>query len=95
MRKFVMVLAGMLALAACRNEVLSPVMPPEMPMEASCGAQGLQSLIGQDKSVLATMRLSQTFRVIEPGMAVTMDYSPQRLNIHVDKSGKIVSLNCA
>ena len=30
-------------------------------------------------------------RVIRPGMAVTMDYRPQRLNLNVDASGVVKS----
>lgn len=62
--------------------------------EEACGASSLQGLIGQPEGVLATMRFSQVLRVIGPGMAVTMDYSPDRLNIDVGEDGLITRLWC-
>ena len=35
-----------------------------------------------------------TVRVIRPGMAVTMDYRGDRLNIVVDRNGRIVRAHC-
>jgi hypothetical protein len=43
---------------------------------------------------LETMRFSQRIRVITPGMAVTMDFAPNRLNIHVSDAGIITALRC-
>lgn len=37
---------------------------------------------------------SRTARVIKPGHAVTMDYSDQRVNIHVDAGNVITSVTC-
>jgi len=70
--------------------------PPQIPPEtgASCGAADLQSLIGQPESVLATMRFGTVVRVIHPGDMVTEDYSPSRLNIRIDASGRIAALGC-
>jgi hypothetical protein len=91
MQKFAIMVAVLLGLVACREEGVA-VAP--MPMDQSCGADGLQSLLGQDKSVLAGMRFSQPLRVISPGMAVTMDYSPARLNIDLDGAGQIIRVHC-
>jgi hypothetical protein len=66
----------------------------ELPDEDACGASGLQGLIGQPRSVLAAMTLPAPTRVIEPGMAVTMDYSPARLNIELDEAGTIIRVAC-
>lgn len=77
-----------LALAACQ-----PVAPTPAAAD-SCGAQGLQTLIGQDKSVLAAMIFPAGTRIIEPGTPVTMDYSASRLNIHVGRSGRIEKISC-
>jgi hypothetical protein len=79
-----------LALAACVTEVT----PPTDPMAASCGAEGLQGLVGQHRGVLAAMTFKAPVRVIEPGMAVTMDYSPARLNIELDSVGRIARIYC-
>lgn len=80
-----------LALVAC-IEVPMPVDP--LPMEDACGADELQDLVGRDAAVLQTMRFGQTVRIIRPGMAVTMDYVPQRLNIEIDAREKINRVTC-
>jgi hypothetical protein len=33
-------------------------------------------------------------RFITPGMMITQDFSPTRLNIHVGMDGKIASMGC-
>ena len=80
------VLAGALALGAC-------VAAPE-PEQNACGAGGMQYLVGQHKSALAAMTFPMGTRIIEPGMAVTEDYSPSRLNIVLDGQGLIESVYC-
>lgn len=70
-----------------------PVIDP-LATENACGAEDLQGLVGQKASVLQTMRFSQVVRVIEPGMAVTMDFSATRLNIEVDEEGVISRVSC-
>jgi hypothetical protein len=86
MRAFALCLM-MLPLGACVAETPDP-------MQIGCGAEELQGLVGQPASVLETMRFSQPLRVIEPGMAVTMDFNPERLNIHVDGAKKISRVIC-
>lgn len=61
---------------------------------ASCHANELQHLVGQPRSVLHTMRFSQTTRIEEPGMAYTMDYSEDRLRIQIGEDGKIRRVLC-
>jgi hypothetical protein len=64
------------------------------PEEESCGAAGMQDLVGQDKAVFAAMTLPVGTRIIEPGMAITEDYSPSRLNIDLDAEGRITRVWC-
>lgn len=66
---------------------------PVPPVE-SCNASQIQGLIGQPASVLNEMSLAEPFRIIKPGMAVTMDYAPERMNIHLDKNNLIESVTC-
>lgn len=89
-------LAFTLALAGCVYEMPPPVEGPFPPVEApdACGASGLQGLVGQPESVLMSMRFSQPVRVIRPGMAVTMDFSAFRLNILIDRLGRIERVYC-
>lgn len=80
-----------LALAACQPLPGPGPLPPEAD---ACGAAGLQGLIGQEASVLAAMSLPMGTRIIQPGMAVTMDYREDRLNIELDGAGKIIRVAC-
>jgi hypothetical protein len=67
---------------------------PEIPEPMACGADGMQDLVGQDKAVFAAMTLPTGTRIIEPGMAITEDYSPSRLNIDLDDNGRITRVWC-
>ena len=59
-----------------------------------CGALDLQYLVGAPARDLETMSFNKPVRVIRPGMAVTMDYSADRLNFEVDRSGRISRVSC-
>lgn len=90
-----MMIVGLaLGLAACVPEPVAPPLIDPLTTENACGADDLQGLVGQSASVLATMRFGQTVRVIRPGMGVTMDFSPQRLNIEVDADEVITRISC-
>ncbi len=65
---------------------------PVAKMDETCAQP--TSLIGQPKSVLETMKFANPIRVLEPGSAATMDYSPSRTNIIVDKQGIIREIRC-
>jgi hypothetical protein len=79
--------AALVLLAAC-------VAPPAPPEGDACGAAGLQGLVGQPETVLAAMTFPAPMRVLRPGMAVTMDYSPDRLNVTLDAGGTITRVAC-
>lgn len=64
------------------------------PQPDSCGAAGLQDLIGQPKSALNGRDLAPVTRVILPGQPVTMDSFPERLNVWIDDNGRISSVIC-
>jgi hypothetical protein len=83
-------------LAACVEGQSPPdpgVAEPAPPI-GSCGAGDLQGLVGQPQSVLQTMKFAGPVRIIQPGMAVTMDYSEDRLNILINEAGMIESVTC-
>ncbi len=86
-----------MAFAAC-VEVESPpdpgIIEPPMPPVGACGAPELQGLVGQPASVLETMKFGTDTRVIHPGMAVTMDYREDRLNIEIDQEKMISRVSC-
>ena len=80
-------------LAACVQAAPAPEHKPTYEGK-SCGADGYQNLIGQSANLLAAMTFPAPMRVIRPGMAVTMDYSEDRLNITVDKKNRISDVYC-
>ncbi|TXI00913.1 MAG: hypothetical protein E6Q73_07930 [Pseudorhodobacter sp.] len=85
-----------LALVACVEGEAPPnpgVILPEPPAGA-CAAPDLQYLVGQPESVLQTMKFGGDTRIIRPGMAVTMDYREDRLNIEIDAVGTISRVTC-
>ena len=88
--------------SASSSTAESPAMPSTTtpPMLAEeCKAEPAQQFVGKVASaeVAENARIasgSKTVRVIKPGMAVTMDYRGDRLNINVDADNKIASVNC-
>lgn len=81
-----LILVGALVLGGC--------VAAQTPDQDACGAAGMQGLLGKDRSVLAAMTLPMGTRIIEPGMAVTEEYSPTRLNISLDRQGRIERIGC-
>ena len=88
--KRVMMMAGSIValLAACQPE------RPEDAGLASCGADALQGLVGKPADVLLGMTFDADTRILRPGMPVTMDYRPDRLNIEIDADERIVRVHC-
>ena len=70
----------------------SPSLPD--PTGDSCNAGQQAALIGADRDKLERTLILQPVRIITPGMAVTMDHLPERLNITLDESEKVVRLSC-
>ena len=77
--------------------------PPESaqmrPGAAPCSDKKVQRLVGRlrsDKVAAEAKRLSgaMALRWVRPGMMVTMDYREDRLNLHIDAKGKILSASC-
>ena len=54
----------------------------------------LASFVGRRPEDIGADRLGFPVRVIAPGMAVTMDYSPARLNLETDAAGVISRAYC-
>jgi len=81
------------ALMAC--DMPAPQQPtlPE-PAADTCGANDYSGLIGQDASALERVLIMRPVRVIRPGMAVTMDFRPDRLNFDIDATNRIASIGC-
>jgi hypothetical protein len=98
--QFITYLGGIaiVTLSACLTQGTGPALAPEPPatppQTTPCGAGDLQTLIGQDRSVLATMRFAPPVRILGPDDIATMDYLPNRLNIRYDAQGVIQSITC-
>lgn len=92
MRRVLIAAAGCGVLAACQPAAEPPPALPDM--TAQCGAERLQSLIGQPEAALKTRDRKGPVRVLRPGMAATMDFRHDRLNVLLDKSGTIIELTC-
>lgn len=83
-----------LVVTACVPPEPGPQYPVDpLPLDA-CGAADLQDLVGQRAKVLETMRFGQTTRIIRPGMAVTMDFVANRLNIWIAEGDVIERVTC-
>ena len=91
MKPTLLLLTG-LALAACVDT--RPLPGDTRDLVGRCGAADLQDLVGKPGAVLDGMRFSQDLRVLQPGTAVTMDYSADRLNIRLDARDVIVEVSC-
>ena len=63
-------------------------------ISGSCGASGLQSLMNQPESAMASVTLPANTRIIRPGTVFTTDADPTRLNIGVNASGTITHVAC-
>lgn len=95
-------LASALAIAGCSSTANPP--DTSMPPPVDCGAQALGSKTGQSVvgSTAQDVRVGGEaiavpgdIRVITPGMAVTQDFRPDRLNLEVDASGNLVRAYCS
>ena len=82
---------SLVALAGCVDSQPNPAVQP---VADTCGATALQSLIGQDRNVLQTMKFAGPLRVLEPKAPMTMDYLITRTNVELDASGKIIAVTC-
>jgi predicted methyltransferase len=73
--------------------------PADEPTLTACDAAKVQNLIGQTFSDAVRKSAqsasgARTVRSYKTGSPVTMDYSPERLNIETGADGKIVALTC-
>lgn len=95
---------GLIALAGCANaEREAPYTTEKMPTAKAggfeCNADSVQYAIGQKTSVALAQELmskagASVLRWIPPHSAVTMDYSPVRLNISYDDAMVIDRITC-
>ena len=80
-----------LVLAACDATRASDAPPPP---EDTCSAELIAPLIGQPQTALSAIILPIGTRIFRTGDALTMDFSPTRLNIEIDAGGTILAATC-
>jgi len=101
--RFALLTAGAVVLSACATQ-------PEagggngagaqpVAQGGRCDADAAQTVVGQPYAeALREQALKQSgarmVRVIRPGMAVTMDYREDRLNLELDEKDVVVSARC-
>ena len=88
-----------LLLMACAPVNGGAETPPPEHGAGACNADKAQSFVGQQGTVEIAAQArdaagAATIRWLRPGMAVTMDYRTDRLNIELDAGDKIVSIRC-
>jgi hypothetical protein len=59
-----------------------------------CHASRFRALIGTPASAIDRSTLPPRTRIISPGMMITQDFSPERLNIRVAPDGKVSAVEC-
>ena len=97
--RLVVALTGLgLALAGCMTPGEEEV-PTREDSRYACNAAQVQNMVGQiatQAGAAAALRTSnaRTMRWISPGVAVTMDYRSDRLNIHLDSQNRITRIVC-
>ena len=93
-------LLAALALAGCATQAPPVFVADNDPIVgATCRAAGLDQFNGRTASVETGRDLQRVsgagvIRWVLPGMAVTMDFSPQRLTVQLDSANRIVRASC-
>lgn len=100
--------AGVLLLAACASQPQQPEPELERPAPTvsaealeSCGASHLADAVGKElvegaagPDEVSMAALPDNHRAVRPGMAVTMDFVPERLTLTTNARGVITKLTC-
>lgn len=99
MRSLIAVAALGIGLAGCATTEEKGLDASGNDVRYACDATRVQGLIGQTATqALGTEAVrgsgSRTMRWISPGMAVTMDYRTDRLNIHLDGQNRVTRIDC-
>ncbi|GAA5002422.1 hypothetical protein FNZ56_08985 [Pseudoluteimonas lycopersici] len=73
----------------------TPFPPRAMRCQADPGQQYIGQVAGEEVVAQAKAATgADSVRVLKPGMAATMDFRDDRLNLHLDEHDVIVSVNC-
>jgi len=88
---------SLLALGACAAPP-APA-PAEAPATGSCDASKAQFALGHEPGLAMQDQArersgARIVRALRPGQPVTMEYNAERLNLHLDASGRIGRVTC-
>ena len=63
-------------------------------LDNTCDGERYGTLVGQDATALERVLILGQVRVIRPGMVVTQDYRPERLNFEIGPDGRVARITC-
>lgn len=94
--KHILSMVALIALVACVAPTANAPSAPALPSAENDTCNGLQhaALMGQDATALERVLILGQVRVIRPGMAVTMDFRPERLNFNIGTTNRITRIFC-
>lgn len=97
--RMTVLLPVLLTIAACAPAPQpDPVMPAPGPVAPpvpdTCGAAPFMALVGGPLAAFDAAQAKGPVRVIGPGMLVTQEYSPNRINISHDDRQIITRIDC-
>ena len=92
-------LLGAFAVSACATATPTPEPPMAAPDGHVCRPEGLSQFVGQPATQALgadMLRVSgaRILRWVGHGMAVTMDFSPQRLTVQLTSDNRVERANC-
>ncbi|MFS2317914.1 I78 family peptidase inhibitor [Maricaulis sp. D1M11] len=64
------------------------------PITGTCGMEAVQHYVGQARTSVNRADLPALLRVLGPNSVATMDYRPERMNVHVDASDIVTQITC-
>lgn len=91
---------GLLLAACAPPQSLQPASGgPTIAGDGTCSADGLEWAIGESATQETMGRIwresgAGLIRPIAPGQAVTRDYRPDRVNVHIDDDNVITGTDC-
>ena len=91
-RNFLALLVGIVSLVGC-SEAPEPIVDEPVNDMAACGADKVVDNIGEPIASLM-LPFGTDVRIIEDDGAMTMDFSPTRLNVVVDDRGLVKQVFC-
>ena len=93
----ILVIASLLAACAPVAPVATPA--DAIPQSDTCGAARVASHLGMPATATRRAMVEQEsgagrVRWLPPGSIVTLDYSPERLNVELDEENRIIRYRC-